>query len=159
MTSFSFRIMMFGAAAALGWAGVAATADAAPDFRGKRINVVIGSSPGGGTDGTSRLVGRYLQKYLPGRPQMIYRNMPAGHGVKANNYFYNEVKPDELFARKDVDRLCSECHDCSRPIPRGWSDLPLDKRQVCSECHRSHGFGKAAGAKEEPSPEGGSQGR
>ncbi|MDH3239362.1 MAG: hypothetical protein OEO83_01705 [Alphaproteobacteria bacterium] len=96
MSSSTFKFVMIGVAAALGWAGAMATADAAPDFRGKRINVIIGSSPGGGTDGTSRLVGRFLQKYLPGKPQMIYRNMPAGHGVKANNYFYNEVKPDGL---------------------------------------------------------------
>ncbi len=65
-------------------------------FKGKKIDAIIGSSPGGGTDGTTRLVGRYLSKYLPGKPQIIYRNMPAGHGVKANNYFYNAVKPDGL---------------------------------------------------------------
>jgi tripartite-type tricarboxylate transporter receptor subunit TctC len=65
-------------------------------FKGKRVNALIGSSPGGGTDGTTRLVGRYLSKYLPGKPQIIFRNMPAGHGVKANNYFYNVVKPDGL---------------------------------------------------------------
>jgi len=27
---------------------------------------------------------------------MIFRNMPAGHGVKASNYFYNKAKPDGL---------------------------------------------------------------
>jgi tripartite-type tricarboxylate transporter receptor subunit TctC len=96
MTNSAFKFMLLGAAAAVGMAGAAATADAAPDFKGKRLNVIIGSSPGGGTDGTSRLVGRYLEKYLPGQPRMIYRNMPAGHGVKANNYFYNQVKPDGL---------------------------------------------------------------
>jgi tripartite-type tricarboxylate transporter receptor subunit TctC len=65
-------------------------------FKGKRINVIIGSQPGGGTDGTTRLVGRFLEKHLPGKPRMIYRNMPAGHGVKASNYFANEVKGDGL---------------------------------------------------------------
>lgn len=96
MTTSVFRLLVAGTAAALGWATFAGTAEAAPDFSGKRIDVIIGSSPGGGTDGTSRLVGRYLEKYLPGKPQMVYRNMPAGHGVKANNYFYNRVKPDGL---------------------------------------------------------------
>jgi tripartite-type tricarboxylate transporter receptor subunit TctC len=96
MSSFSHKALVFGAVAALGWAGVMEGAKAAPDFKGKRINVIIGSSPGGGTDGTTRLVGRFLQKYLPGKPQMIFRNMPAGHGVKASNYFYNQVKPDGL---------------------------------------------------------------
>lgn len=92
----AFKFAVLGTVAALGWAGAMAAAEAAPNFKGKRINVIIGSSPGGGTDGTTRLVGRFLEKHLPGKPQMIYRNMPAGHGVKANNYFYNKVKPDGL---------------------------------------------------------------
>ncbi len=96
MTRFSHKALVFGAVAALGWAGAMEGAKAAPDYKDKKINVIIGSSPGGGTDGTTRLVGRFLAKYLPGKPQMIFRNMPAGHGVKASNYFYNKAKPDGL---------------------------------------------------------------
>jgi hypothetical protein len=62
-----------------------------------------------------------------------------GHVADENN----EVKPDEVFARKDVDRLCSKCHDCERDIPPGWSDLPPDKRKVCSECHLAHEFAES----------------
>ncbi len=82
--------------AALTMAAAHAASAAEVSFKGKRINVIIGSQPGGGTDGTTRLVGRYLEKYLPGKPRLIYRNMPAGHGVKASNYFANEVKRDGL---------------------------------------------------------------
>lgn len=64
-------------------------------FRGKTIEVILGSAPGGGTDGTTRLVGTYLEKYLPGNPTMRYRNVPGGHGAKALNYFM-KVKPDGL---------------------------------------------------------------
>ena len=85
MKHFSTKAIMLGAAAILGWAGATNGAMAAPDFKDQRINVIVGSSPGGGTDGTTRLVGRYLEKYLPGQPRMLYRNMPAGHGVKASN--------------------------------------------------------------------------
>ncbi|MCH6578162.1 MAG: hypothetical protein IH807_10070, partial [Proteobacteria bacterium] len=97
MNPFSTKAIMLGAAAILGWAGATNGAMATPDFKDKRINVIIGSSPGGGTDGTTRLVGRYLEKYLPGEPSMLYRNMPAGHGVKASNYFANVVKADGSF--------------------------------------------------------------
>ncbi|MCZ6813097.1 MAG: hypothetical protein O7F14_03480, partial [Alphaproteobacteria bacterium] len=97
MTRFSLRALVFGIVATLGWAGAMEGATAAPDFKDKKINVIIGSSPGGGTDGTTRLVGRYLEKYLPGEPRMLYRNMPAGHGVKASNYFANVVKADGSF--------------------------------------------------------------
>ena len=88
-------ILSFGIAAlTMATAHVASAAEVS--FKGKRINVIIGSQPGGGTDGTTRLVGRFLEKYLPGKPKLIYRNMPAGHGVKASNYFANEVKKDGL---------------------------------------------------------------
>jgi tripartite-type tricarboxylate transporter receptor subunit TctC len=74
------------------------TADAAAEvnFKGKKIDVIMGSSAGGGTDGTTRLVGRFLEKYLPGKPDMQYRNLPGGHGLKALNHFASAVKPDGL---------------------------------------------------------------
>ena len=99
MASFLRNSVLFTASlglVAFAAAGSGAASAETVSFKGKRLNVIIGSSPGGGTDGTSRLVGRFLEKYLPGKPRMIYRNMPAGHGVKANNYFYNQVKPDGL---------------------------------------------------------------
>jgi len=46
----------------------------------------------------------------------------------------NEVLPDEVFAREDVDRLCGECHTCSRPKA---AKTPAD-RKVCTDCHQSH---------------------
>jgi hypothetical protein len=71
-------------------------AGAQVSFDGKTINVLIGSEAGGGTDNTTRLVGTYLQKYLPGNPSMRYRNMPGGHGAKALNFFMNRIEPDGL---------------------------------------------------------------
>jgi tripartite-type tricarboxylate transporter receptor subunit TctC len=70
-------------------------AQAEVDFKGKTIEVILGSTPGGGTDGTTRLVGSFLEKYLPGNPRMRYRNLPGGRGVKAFNYF-QKLKPDGL---------------------------------------------------------------
>jgi hypothetical protein len=70
-------------------------AEAQVNFKGKTIEVILGSAAGGGTDGTTRLVGSFLEKYLPGNPSMRYRNLPGGHGAKALNYFM-KVKPDGL---------------------------------------------------------------
>lgn len=69
-------------------------ADEAASLAGKQVSVIIGASPGGGTDGTSRLVARFMQDYLPGKPRMIYRNMPAGNGTQATNYFANDAARD-----------------------------------------------------------------
>ena len=73
---------------------LATAAFADVSYKGKRIDVIMGSAAGGGTDGTTRLIGRYLEKYLPGNPDMQYRNMPGGHGAKALNYFASQVKAD-----------------------------------------------------------------
>ena len=66
-------------------------------FADKRLNAIIGATAGGGTDLTTRLVGRFMEKHLPGGPRVVYRNMPAGNGVQATNYFANEALRDGTF--------------------------------------------------------------
>lgn len=73
----------------------AGQAAAEVSFKGKTIDVIMGSAAGGGTDGTTRLVGTFLEKYLPGNPTMRYRNVPGGHGTKGLNFF-SKAKPDGL---------------------------------------------------------------
>jgi hypothetical protein len=83
-------------------AGLAALAFTHPaqaqavSFAGKKVDMYIGSSPGGGTDLSSRLIGEFVVKYLPGKPSIVYRNIPGGQGIKALNYFATQVKPDGL---------------------------------------------------------------
>lgn len=74
----------------------AVAAHAEASFAGKTINVIINSNPGGGTDSIARLVGTALVKHLPGQPEVMFRNLPGGGGIQANNYFYSQVKPDGL---------------------------------------------------------------
>ena len=66
------------------------------DFAGKTLTIIITSNPGGGTDNMARLVGRYMQKYLPGKPAIIFQNIPGAGGIKALNFFVQQVKPDGL---------------------------------------------------------------
>jgi tripartite-type tricarboxylate transporter receptor subunit TctC len=35
---------------------------------------------------------------LPGKPKIVFQNLPGGGGIKANNYFHAKVKPDGLTA-------------------------------------------------------------
>jgi hypothetical protein len=63
-------------------------------FEGQTINLIINSNPGGGTDLQARLLGAAIVKYLPGEPRIIFNNMPGGGGIKANNYFVEQVEPD-----------------------------------------------------------------
>jgi hypothetical protein len=66
------------------------------DFKGKTVTIVMGTQAGDGTDTAARLMGRMMTKYLPGNPTMLYRNLPAGHGIQALNYFNDQVRPDGL---------------------------------------------------------------
>lgn len=69
---------------------------AAPFYEGKKLRIVVGSQPGGGYDRMSRLVARYLPKYLPGKPTIIVENVPGAASMIAANNLFNLEKPDGL---------------------------------------------------------------
>lgn len=56
-----------------------AFAQASDDFyRGRKMEMVIGYSPGGNYDLYARLIARMLGDHIPGNPSIIPRNMPGG---------------------------------------------------------------------------------
>jgi tripartite-type tricarboxylate transporter receptor subunit TctC len=70
-----------------------AVADAVADFyRGKQIRVIVRTLPATDYDGYSRLIGRFMGKYIPGNPSMVVVNMTGGGGIIAANYMA-EVAP------------------------------------------------------------------
>ena len=73
---------------ALAWSlEPAVAADQVADFyRGKQLQMVIPSSPGGDYDNRARLVARHLGRHIPGEPTIVPRNMPGGAGVTGANY-------------------------------------------------------------------------
>lgn len=50
----------------------------------------------------------------------------------------NEVKPDRVFTRKDMDALCGSCHKCSSPPTSTPQSKLKQGQQVCSDCHGTH---------------------
>ncbi len=75
-------------------AGGAAAQPAADFYKGKQIDMFIGTPAGGGYDQYGRLLGRHMSKYIPGNPNIIFRNMPAGGGRQAMNHVYNVAPAD-----------------------------------------------------------------
>ena len=74
---------------------VPANADAISDFyKGKRMTMLIGLSVGGGYDRYARLTAHYLEKYIPGNPRIIAKNMTGGGSLVMANYVYNVAKQD-----------------------------------------------------------------
>lgn len=63
-------------------------------YSGKTIDFIIGYSPGGAYDQYARLVARHMERYIPGNPSIIVRNMPGGGSRSAVNYVYNVAPKD-----------------------------------------------------------------
>jgi tripartite-type tricarboxylate transporter receptor subunit TctC len=63
-------------------------------YAGKQIDLVIGSSAGGGYDTYARLVARYLGRYIPGNPAIVPQNMPGAGSNKAGGYIYSMAPKD-----------------------------------------------------------------
>ncbi|HJX11385.1 MAG TPA: hypothetical protein VJ733_12940 [Candidatus Binatia bacterium] len=53
-------------------------AQSEPFYKGKTIRIIVGSTTGGFYDRWARLFARYMGKYIPGNPEIIAQNMPAG---------------------------------------------------------------------------------
>jgi tripartite-type tricarboxylate transporter receptor subunit TctC len=65
-------------------------------YQGKTIKLVQGREPGGSGDIRSRAVIPFLQKYIPGNPNIVTEFMPGGGGRKAANYLFGSARPDGL---------------------------------------------------------------
>ena len=72
-----------------------ATPAAAQDYyAGKTIDLVIGSGPAGGYDIYGRALARHINRHIPGKPNVVVKNMPgAGSGRAAG--FLAKIAPKD----------------------------------------------------------------
>ncbi len=63
-------------------------------FRGKTVNIYVGSSAGGGYDTYGRLLARHFGKHIPGQPAIVVQNMPGAGSNKAASYIYSVAPKD-----------------------------------------------------------------
>jgi tripartite-type tricarboxylate transporter receptor subunit TctC len=79
------------------WTAAVTSVDAgAPYYEGKAIRIIVGTSPGGGYDTYTRVIGRHLGKYIPGNPAIVVDNMPGAGGMISANHLFKIAKPDGL---------------------------------------------------------------
>lgn len=65
-------------------------------YQGKTIRVIHGRNPGGSGDLRVKAMGRFMQKYIPGKPSIVHEYMPGGGGRKTANYIFGSAAPDGL---------------------------------------------------------------
>ena len=65
-----------------------ALAQTDPFYKGKSMRIIVGLSTGGGYDRAARLMAKYLNKHIPGNPDVIVQNMPGASSVTAANYVW-----------------------------------------------------------------------
>jgi tripartite-type tricarboxylate transporter receptor subunit TctC len=63
-------------------------------YAGKQIDLIVGSSAGGGYDTYARLIARHLGRYIPGNPAIVPQNMPGAGSNKAGGYIYSMAPKD-----------------------------------------------------------------
>jgi tripartite-type tricarboxylate transporter receptor subunit TctC len=88
-------LMLLGTALILAaGAGVARAADAADFYKGKSIDLIISTGPGGGLDHNARIVARHLANHIPGKPTIVPKNMPGAGHLRAANFLHAQAAKD-----------------------------------------------------------------
>jgi tripartite-type tricarboxylate transporter receptor subunit TctC len=82
------------AALVLATPGPARAQSVADFYKGKDVRLIVSASSAGGYDRYGRTVARYLGEHIPGKPNIIVQNMPAGGGLGAANHTYNVAAKD-----------------------------------------------------------------
>src|SRR5690348_7970374 len=86
--------LLFGAFALSIPCGCAAADEVADFYRGKTINFMVSTGPGGGYDIYARPLARYMGKHIPGNPNIVVQNMVGGGGLRAINFLYSVAPRD-----------------------------------------------------------------
>src|SRR5687768_10525210 len=63
-------------------------------YAGKSIDLVIGYPPAGSNDVYSRALARHLGKHIPGKPNIVPKNMPGAGSFKALSYMTSVAAKD-----------------------------------------------------------------
>jgi tripartite-type tricarboxylate transporter receptor subunit TctC len=73
---------------------LALPASAQDIFKGKTVNLYVGSGEGGPYDAYGRLVGRHIGKHLPGNPSVVVQNMPGASSRRLMNFMIHVAPKD-----------------------------------------------------------------
>jgi tripartite-type tricarboxylate transporter receptor subunit TctC len=113
-----FRLVAAALACLIGSAVASVAQDPVEQFyRGKQINIVVGSSAGGGYDTYARLLARSMGASIPGNPSIVVQNMSGAGSNRAAGFIYSVAPKDgtaigAIFPGAVLQPLLSE-----QPVP------------------------------------------
>jgi hypothetical protein len=111
-------------------------------YKGKTIQFIVGGSAGGGYDTYTRLIGRHIGQYIPGKPAVVVQNMPGAGMLIAANYIYNSAPRDGTVIGNWSGPLIMQ-HMMGNPAVLfegrkfGWLGMPTADAMVCMTTERS----------------------
>jgi tripartite-type tricarboxylate transporter receptor subunit TctC len=90
------RAILAAFSSAAAFAMVAPASAQAPEelYKGKTVELVIGYPPGGSNDVWGRMLSRHLGKHIPGKPNVVPKNMPGAGSFLAVNQIFNVLPKD-----------------------------------------------------------------
>lgn len=108
-----------------------------PYYKGKTLTFIVGAAPGGGFDVYTRLIGRYMGKYIPGNPNVVVQNMTGAGTLIAANHIYARAKPDGLSVGVWVGSLTLQKYLGAKditfdPMKFEWIGVPAQQTFVCA---------------------------
>jgi tripartite-type tricarboxylate transporter receptor subunit TctC len=112
----------------------------APFPANKPVSVYVGTAPGGTNDLIMRIAVRHIGKYLPGKPQVIPRNMPGAGGVALANYLYGAAPRDgsEIGVVQRAVSVMPLVVDPTMKVRMDeltWLSTPTESTDVCMVWH------------------------
>jgi tripartite-type tricarboxylate transporter receptor subunit TctC len=120
-----------------------AGAQTAPEFfKGRTIDVYVGTSVGGGYDAYARMLSRHMGRHVPGNPTLVPKNMEGGGGIRLANFLYNAAPKDgTVFATFNrgiaFDPLLGNKSGQFEATKFGWMGSTNDEVSVCVAWHTS----------------------
>ena len=105
-------------------------------FAGKTISIHVGFSAGGGYDQYARVLAQHMSKHIPGKPQIVVKNMPGAGSLKLAIYMQTVAPRDgteiATIARgipfEDMLNATSSNFD---PVAQNWLGSMNDEASVC----------------------------
>ena len=127
--------------AALAALSVAAAAPAHSDtaaefYTGKTISLHVGFTPGGGYDLYARTLAPYFAKYIPGKPQVLVKNLPGAGSLKLAAYMQsvavrNGTELATVARGVPVEDMLTGAKTNFEPAQVNWIGSMNDEVSVC----------------------------